>query len=209
MSDKIYQAMANIMGRVTAITKAQQNKDQRFNFRGIDDVYNTLHPLLAEYQVFTLMRVIDCQRSEYKTAHGKTMQHVLSTVEYDFMASDGSKVTVRSIGEGADMGDKAAAKSLSNAHKYAFFQTFSIPTGELDPDAESPDMSGGAVKGNNDPALRDKFMIELQEIEDNGKLAELEKWYKANRGKILGMPEKDKTDILARIEEIKGGFNND
>ena len=35
----------------TGIQKNQQNQQQRYNFRGIDDIYNALGPKLAEFGV--------------------------------------------------------------------------------------------------------------------------------------------------------------
>lgn len=42
----IYQAMAEILAEIPSIGKDNRNKDQGFQYRGIDDVYNALHPLL-------------------------------------------------------------------------------------------------------------------------------------------------------------------
>ena len=48
----IYQAMAEILAEIPSIGKDNKNKEQGFKYRGIDDVYNALHPLLAKHKVF-------------------------------------------------------------------------------------------------------------------------------------------------------------
>ena len=48
----IHQAMAAILAEIPSIGKDNRNKDQGFQYRGIDDVYNALHPLLARHKVF-------------------------------------------------------------------------------------------------------------------------------------------------------------
>ena len=53
-------------------------------------------------------------------------------------AEDGSSHTVEIYGEALDSSDKATAKAMSAAYKYACFQTFCIPTeGDNDADAKS------------------------------------------------------------------------
>jgi len=118
--------------------KDSQNRQQGFAFRGIDATYNALHSVLAEHEVYTVPRVLNMQREERQTRAGGTLLYSLLTIEFDFIHSDGSKVTVGPvIGEGMDSGDKASNKAQSVAHKYALFMVFMIPTISVDPDLES------------------------------------------------------------------------
>ena len=134
---KIYKAICDIMSEVDAIGKNKRNAQQGFNFRGIDDVYNTLHPLLSKYGVFTVPTVLEDRTEDRQTKSGGTLIYRVLKIQYRFYADDGSSVEAVVIGEGMDSGDKAANKAMSIAHKYAFFQVFSIPTEEValsDPD---------------------------------------------------------------------------
>ena len=135
---KIYAAMADAMADVTAIGKTKRNTQQGFNFRGIDDVYNQLHSILAKHRIFSAPEVLAERSEERKSKNGWALIYRILTIKYTFYADDGSNVSVTVIGEGMDPGDKAANKAMSVAHKYALFQVFMIPTAEVvDPDVES------------------------------------------------------------------------
>jgi hypothetical protein len=137
----IHAAMVAVMRGVESITKASRNAQQGFMYRGIDDVYNALHGLLAEHGIVTVPRVTDERCDERVSASNKPLFHTTIRVEYDFIAGDGSLVTVGPvIGQAMDSGDKAANKALAVAHKYVLLQTFCIPTAEdKDPDATTHD----------------------------------------------------------------------
>ena len=138
----IYQAMAEILKRIPAIGKDKENTVQRFKYRGIDDVYNALHPLLADNKVFMAPTVLSRTSEEHATKNGGVMYSVTLSVEYRFYHADGSFVSCTVMGEGSDTADKATNKAMAAAHKYALFQTFCIPTEDLaqdDPDADTPE----------------------------------------------------------------------
>lgn len=125
----------------TGIGKEGRNKDQNYNFRGIDQVYQSLCPLLVEAQLIVTPRVISREIQERATKSGGKMFNVSLTVEYDFVSAvDGSKHTTRVVGEGQDTSDKATNKAMSAAYKYNAIQAFCIPVeGEPDADAETPE----------------------------------------------------------------------
>ena len=133
----IYQAMAAMMADVDAIGKKQRNAQQGFNFRGIDDVYNAVHPLLAKNGIFCTPEVLTERTEDRTTAKGSHLIYRVLTIRYTFWAADGSSVSATVIGEGMDSGDKAANKAMAVAHKYALLQTLCIPTEDMvDPDSE-------------------------------------------------------------------------
>jgi hypothetical protein len=124
----IYQGIAAVMRDVDAIGKTKRNQSQGFNFRGIDDVYNAIHPLMAKYGIFTLPEVLEDRTEDRQTKNGGALIYRVLKIKYTFCAEDGSSVSATVIGEGMDSGDKASNKAMSIAHKYAFFQVFCIPT---------------------------------------------------------------------------------
>lgn len=137
----IHKSMIAVMRELKEISKDQKNQHFRYSFRGIDQVYNVLHPLLKKHGIFQLPTLVsqDIQRE------GKTVTAVV-VVDYRFVAEDGSEVTTRVIGMGADTGDKATNKALSGAHKYALLQTFVIPCeGMDDQDASDFQYKGDAA----------------------------------------------------------------
>lgn len=138
---KVYEAINKVQKSlsVSGITKdrtASTGKSS-YKFRGIDDVYNAISPLLAEHGLCILPRMVSRTYTERTSASGNTLFCVSVEAEFDFVSSeDGSKHTVKTFGEAMDSGDKATNKAMSAAYKYAAFQSFAIPTeGDNDADA--------------------------------------------------------------------------
>jgi hypothetical protein len=137
----VYQRIADISKEMSAIAKTKKNVQQNFMFRGIDDVYNHLQPLLAKHEVFTVPTVLDERTEERQTKSGGTLIYRILKVEYKMYAPDSSYVRGVVTGEGMDSGDKAGNKAMSVAHKYFILQTFCIPTEDMkDPEAESVEL---------------------------------------------------------------------
>lgn len=133
----IYQKMADIMKDIGHIGKDSTNAAQKWNFRGIDAVYNSLHGLFVKHEVFCLPDVVSSHREERQSNSGGTLAFTTIEMRYTFVASDGSEVQCSVQGEGMDSGDKSSNKAMAIAHKYALLQVFLIPTAEQkDPDAE-------------------------------------------------------------------------
>lgn len=136
---KVYQAINAVQRALAAegISKDRRNTQQGYNFRGIDDVYNVVSPLLGRNGLCVLPRVLSRECVERQSAKGGALFYVTVEVEFDFVASeDGSKHTVKTYGEAMDSADKATNKAMSAAYKYAVMQAFAIPT-EGDNDADS------------------------------------------------------------------------
>ncbi|MBU8921810.1 MAG: ERF family protein [Bacteroidales bacterium] len=124
----IHAQMCKIQRDADGLTKGQQNQQQGFKYRGIDDAYNYLHDIFAKHDVFTVPRVTNMEREERLSKAGSVLMYTMLTVEYDFFANDGSSVTTCVIGEAMDSGDKSCNKALSIAHKLALFQITMLPT---------------------------------------------------------------------------------
>ena len=139
MSSAIYQAITNAMADISPIAKAKRNKEQGFQYRGVDDVMNELSPILTKHKIFVYPEVVEKQRQERQTKTGGTLLYSILTIKYHFAAEDGSEVCATVIGEGMDSGDKASNKAMAVAYKYACMQMFCIPTeGMDDPDGMTP-----------------------------------------------------------------------
>jgi hypothetical protein len=122
----------------TGIAKDRTNtQGSGYKFRGIDDVYNAISPLMAEHGLCILPRMLERACEERQSKSGGALFYVTVKAEFDFVcAEDGSRHTVATYGEAMDSGDKATNKAMSAAYKYAAFQAFAIPT-EGDNDADS------------------------------------------------------------------------
>ncbi len=137
----IYKKIADVMRDLEAIGKDRKNTVQNYAFRGIDDVYNALHPIMAKHGVFSVPTVLDDRTEERTTKSGSALIYRLLKIKFDFFAEDGSSFPAVVLGEGMDSGDKASNKAMAVGHKYALLQVFSIPTQELkDPENESPEV---------------------------------------------------------------------
>ena len=140
----VYKAINKVQAELAhiGITKDRRNQQQGYNFRGIDDVYNVLSPLLAKHGLCILPRIVSRVCEERQSAKGGILFYVTIEAEFDFVcADDGSKHVVRTYGEAMDSGDKATNKAMSAAYKYAAFQAFAIPTeGDNDTESHTPEV---------------------------------------------------------------------
>jgi len=138
----VYKAINKVQDDLSkeGISKSRRNtQGAGYNFRGIDEVFNAISPLLAKHGLCILPRVLSRECVERQSKAGGALFYVTLDVEFDFVATeDGSKHTVKTFGEAMDSGDKATNKAMSAAYKYACLQTFAIPTeGDNDPDSHS------------------------------------------------------------------------
>jgi hypothetical protein len=134
---KIYGSICDIMGDIGAISKDKTNSQQGYKFRGVDDVYGALQPVLVKHRVFPVPMILEERREDKLSSKGNALIYTILRMKYRLYADDGSFVECEVIGEGMDSGDKSANKAMSVAYKYAMFQLLCIPTEAVDPDSES------------------------------------------------------------------------
>lgn len=126
----IYPALVRVSRAIASegIGKSRDNKQQGYKFRGVDEVMNAFAPLFAKEGIFIRPRFEDRQVGERVTKSGGVLYAVSVQGSFDFVAEDGSSVTVGPFyGEAMDSGDKATNKAMAVAFKYAMFQTFCVP----------------------------------------------------------------------------------
>jgi hypothetical protein len=165
MNKTVYQLIASVSAEIAqdGISKSRKNQQQGYSFRGIDDVYNALAPVMAKHGLVILPRILSRELTERASAKGGVLFSVVVEAEFDFVSShDGSKHTVKTYGEAMDSADKATNKAMSAAYKYAAFQTFCIPTeGDNDADAvthvvqRAPVVDMEAYEAEHLPGLRE------------------------------------------------------
>lgn len=126
----IYEAIPKIMSEVGAIEKNRKGDGVSYKFRGIDDLYKALQPLLAKYNVFVVPEVLDRHREERTNAKGTIITYTILRIKHTFFASDGSFISSVTDGEAMDTSDKSSNKAMSAAMKYALIEVFCIPTEE-------------------------------------------------------------------------------
>ena len=197
---KVYQAINAVQTELAkvGITKSRTNQQgASYKFRGIDDIFNTISPMLAEHGLCILPRVLARECVERQTKAGGAIFYVTVEVEFDFVAAeDGSKHTVKTFGEAMDTSDKATNKAMSAAYKYAALQAFAIPTeGDNDADAHTPEIKSKSSPVSIDPYVKE-IMSALSEdalkkvyiaaVKTLGELPELVKAKDIRKAELLG-----------------------
>lgn len=147
----VYAKIAAVQGALSKIGIAKTRRNQQgsgYNFRGIDDVYSALSPLLAEHGLVIVPRMTERVVVERQTKAGGALFNVTVKADFDFVSSDdGSTHTASTYGEAMDSADKATNKAMSAAYKYAAFMTFAIPTeGDNDADGTTHEVAGDPAK---------------------------------------------------------------
>lgn len=178
---QVYPAISQVMSALASegISKARKNTQQGYMFRGIDDMYNALSRHLATAKLSILPRVLNRSVTERETKSGGVLFYVVLDIEFDLVSGeDGSKHTVRVIGEAMDSGDKATNKAMSAAYKYACMEVFCIPTeGDNDADASTHEPSSkpgvtivdprGENRSPQDPAIVAQYVERFKKAADN------------------------------------------
>lgn len=155
----VYKAIAAVQGELAKVGIAKNRRNSQgsgYNFRGIDDVYSALSPLLAQHGLVVVPRMIEREQVERSSKNGGALFYTTVKAEFDFVAvEDGSKHTACTYGEAMDSGDKSTNKAMSAAYKYAAFMTFAIPTeGDNDADETTHDVaSSRQTMPRHDPAI--------------------------------------------------------
>jgi hypothetical protein len=160
--------MIGILTDISPIAKEQRNTAQGYQFRGIDQFLNALHPLMAKHGVYVTPSVESIERTE-RQGKSSVLLYAIATVRFTFRAADGSSVDCVTVGEGMDSGDKATNKAMSAAYKYALMQTFAVPTEDMiDGDAESPEVTYSERKSSGKFDRKANFGLLTDYLAENG-----------------------------------------
>lgn len=132
-------AILQVMRAVHSVSKDSFNEQQRFKFRGIDDVLNAVTGHMRDAAITTTPRVLSKSYEQVNIGTNRTLTgHATVEVCYEFTSLlDGSVKEVIVPGEAMDVGDKAYSKAMSVAWRTALIQTFALATGEPDPDHQT------------------------------------------------------------------------
>lgn len=210
----IHHALAAVMAEVQAVGKDSVNRDQGFNFRGIDAVVNAVGPVLRKHGVIVTPHVEAIEYDAAPTRSGGRINTCRVRVRYTFTGPAGDSLSCLVAGEAFDSGDKSTAKAMSVAFRVALLQALALPTHEPDPDLDTYDAqpgrhNGGAVIGRGDAptadpdarlaALRDA-MGKAQSVED------LRTIYTEHG--VGGAPAEVKAEFQAAVDAMKAAEAN-
>jgi len=134
MSKNIHEAINEVMQEVGYVKKTKSGGLQ-YSFAGEAALIAAIRPAMVEHGIYmAVSKINSVGRENYNTAKGTAMVNTVIQADVAFThAASGTSITVASVGEGSDAGDKSANKAMTGLYKYALRQTFCIETGD-DPD---------------------------------------------------------------------------
>lgn len=133
----IYAAFSAAMEEVQAVRKEGFNDDQRYNFRGVDQVVNAVGPIFRKHKIIPVPHHTVASYRDVQTSRGKPSREVTLTATYRFYGPAGDFIEAVVPGESMDSGDKGTAKAMSVAYRIVLLQSLCIPTDEKDPDQDT------------------------------------------------------------------------
>lgn len=163
----INERLVRIMQQINAIAKNRPATagSATYNFRGIDDILNTCHPLFAEYGVFILPEVLEFSETERTTKNGSAIFYTKLKVKYTFVGEKGDQISAIGMGEAMDSGDKSTNKAMSAALKYVLTQVLLIPT-EDPKDSENDTYE---IMTTEKQTVLQQFFVKLDQLESISK----------------------------------------
>jgi hypothetical protein len=185
----VLEALHNVQKSLatSGLAKEGNNQFDGYNFRGIDQVYNNLGPLLAEHKLLILPQVLERSEQVYTNAKGTQMVRTVIRVRFVCKCVDcEGEEHIETFGEAADRSDKSTNKAMSAAMKYAMINAFCIPIvpGSVDDaDSESP-----VVQEQLPPAGAMEYG---QEPNVQAAVQELNQQVNVNKGPELQQPAQD------------------
>lgn len=174
MSDKptVLQAISRVMSEVQAIGKSDRNREQGYDFRGIDAVINAVGPKFRDHGIVATPLLESATYRDVQTSKGKPSRECTVKVTYRFYGPAGDHIDVVVPGESMDFGDKGAAKAMSVAYRIALLQLLTIPTHEPDPDASTYERDNTPAPPSRDDLIA-KAKQAIADAADLARLAEL------------------------------------
>lgn len=148
----VHEAVLAVMKDVQAVGKTGVNRDQHYNFRGVDAVVNAVGPAMRQHNLLVLPGAETVEVERYQTKSQTIMKNATVRCTWTVRGPAGDEFKITTFGEAADSGDKAVTKAQSVAWRVALIQLFAIPTDEPDPDEqhyERADYGSGQPRNGN------------------------------------------------------------
>lgn len=137
----IYKAMLAVMQDVPPISKNSKNKHFGYNFRGIDDVYQVLNPILAKHGVFMTMERINGE-----------------TIRWHFHHEDGSSVYSDMKHWQGGNTFQHDGMAVSYSQRNVLTSTFLIPTKQGDLDSVEEELPSKTDAKKQEKKIKDEIM---------------------------------------------------
>lgn len=119
---RVFAAINAVMRDAMPVGKNQQNTQQNYKFRGIDDVMSAMAGPMRKHGLFILPSIVKHEQQR----DGKMTRTVI-TMRYRIYGPAGDCLTADVPGEAFDFADKSTNKAQSAALKYLLFTLFMLP----------------------------------------------------------------------------------
>ncbi|MFF3886572.1 ERF family protein [Streptomyces sp. NPDC001914] len=120
---RVFQVIHGVMQDVMPVRKDQQNTQQNYSFRGVDDAMSAMAGPMRSHGCFIAPEVVE----HHQRPRGDKGTHTNLRMLYRIYGPAGDCLLVTLPGEAMDSGDKSTNKAMSAALKYMLFTVFMIP----------------------------------------------------------------------------------
>ncbi|MFD7121934.1 ERF family protein [Streptomyces sp. NPDC059922] len=120
---RVFQVIHGVMRDVMPVGKDQQNTQQNYSFRGVDDAMSAMAGPMRNHGCFIAPEIA----SHNQRPRGEKGTHTVIKMLYRIYGPAGDCLHVTVPGEAMDTADKSTNKAMSAALKYMLFQVFMIP----------------------------------------------------------------------------------
>lgn len=137
---RVFQVIHGVMRDVMPVGKDQQNTQQNYSFRGVDDAMSAMAGPMRNHGCFIAPEIA----SHNQRPRGEKGTHTVIKMLYRIYGPAGDCLHVTVPGEAMDTADKSTNKAMSAALKYMLFQVFMIPVDARSIDDSDRDDSASA-----------------------------------------------------------------
>lgn len=145
---KLASKFINVMQECSHIAKSGTNSYHGYKYATSSDVMQKVNSAFTKFGIASFVSPSLISLQDVTTIKGN-VEH-LATVEVEIKLVDkdsGEETTLKGLGNGQDSGDKAVAKALTSAMKYAYMMSLAISTGD-DPEADTSTDENTYVEDN-------------------------------------------------------------
>lgn len=159
----VHIAWARVMADVQSIRKDRTadvktaKGSYKYQFRGIDQVFNAVGPALRRHGVMVLQVKVDANYARASRDGGGGMRECTVTVTYQIIGPAGDRIEVQSVGEGLDTSDKATTKALTMAYRNLLINGLTVPTSDSRDDADAAHLQRGESPAPRPADYRDEI----------------------------------------------------
>lgn len=154
MSTKLAGKLVEILQNLGSVPKKGYNKHQNYYYMREVDVMDALKEQLVKHKIILLTssKLVEVrEKLKIDKNDNKTVDFITTVATtHTFIDSvSGEQLSIDSVGQGQDSGDKGSGKSITSATKYAIMKTFMISD-------ESQDVENDGITKHETPAIINK-----------------------------------------------------